>query len=142
MLAPAALAGLSLGLDVAGDGESFVHAAALGLIALAAALSAAAAVVSLGRFGPSRLGRRFSLWRACGLAAAAGCFGLALVERSGTPRVAADATLQLTVLGGAWVVLTGWVWGRRSWERMAAGLAAQAEASRRAPWPAPGIEGA
>jgi hypothetical protein len=30
--------------------------------------------------------------------------------------------VQLTVLGAAWVVLTGWVWGRRSWDRMVAGL--------------------
>ncbi len=125
-LAPAALAAVALGLDLAEDGESFVHAAALGLVALAAALSGAAAVVSLGRFGPSSLGRRFSLWRACGLLAAAGCFGLALVERHGAPRLAADATLQLTVLGGAWALLTGWVWGRRSWGRMSARLAEEA----------------
>jgi hypothetical protein len=109
-VAPAALAVLALGLDFAGDGESFVDAAALGLVALAAALSGAAAVMSLGRFGQSPLGRRFSLWRACGLAAAAGCFGLELVERYGAPPLAADVTLQLTVLGGAWALLTGWVW--------------------------------
>ncbi|HUM09571.1 MAG TPA: hypothetical protein VLT82_01355 [Myxococcaceae bacterium] len=129
-VAPAALAVLALGLDLAEDGESFAHTAALGLVALAAALSGAAAVGSCGRFGPSRLGWRFSLWRACGLVAAAGCFGLELVERSGAPRVAADATVQLTVLGAAWALLTGWVWGRRSWERMAAGTAAQAEETR------------
>jgi hypothetical protein len=147
-LAPGALAALALVLDLAEDGESFVHAAALGLVALAAALSGAAAVVSLGRFGPSRLGWRFSLWRACGLAAAAGCFGLELVERFGAPRLAADTTLQLTVLGGAWALLTGRVWGRRSWERVVAGLAAEAEerrvaeASRGARWAGRQIEGA
>ncbi|HVP59650.1 MAG TPA: hypothetical protein VMT11_03780 [Myxococcaceae bacterium] len=129
-LAPAALAVLALGLDLAEDGESFVHAVALGLVALAAALSGAAAVVSFGRLGPSRLGRRFSLFRACGLWAAAGCLGLELVERFGAPRLAPDATLQLTVLGGAWALLTGWAWGRRSWERISAGLAAEAEERR------------
>ncbi len=121
-LGPALLAGLALVLDLATDGESLVHAGAVGVVALASAVSGAAAVVSLGRFGPSRLGRRFSLWRACGLAAAAGCLCLEVVQRFSTPRLAADATLQLTVLGGAWALLTGWVWGRRSWERIAAGL--------------------
>ena len=108
-LVPAALAAMALLLDVADDGESFLHAAAV-------------AVVSLGRYGPSRLGRRFSLWRAFGFLAAAGCFALEVVERLGSPRHVADGTVQLTVLGAAWVVLTGWVWGRRSWDRMVAGL--------------------
>jgi hypothetical protein len=130
-LVPAALAGLALMLDLADDGESFVHAAAVGLVALGAAVSGAAAVVSLGRFGPTRLGRRFSIWRACGLFAAAGCFCFEVVQRLGAPRHAADATIQLTVLGGAWALLTGWVWGHRSWERIAAGVAAEA-AERRA----------
>jgi len=92
------------------------------VVALAAALSGAAAVVNLGRYGPSRLGRRFALWRAFGLLAAAGCLALEVAERLGTPRGVADGTVQLTVLGGAWAVLTGWVWGRRSWERVVAGL--------------------
>lgn len=127
---PAALAALALMLDLAEDGESFLHAAAVGLVALAAAVSGAAAVVSLGRYGRSGLGRRFSIWRACGLVAAAGCLGLEVVQRFGAPRHAADATIQLTVLGGAWALLTGWVWGRRSWNRLAAGLAAEAEERR------------
>jgi len=134
-LVPSGLAGLALVLDMSEDGESFLHAAAVAIIALAAALSLAAAVVSLGRYGPSRLGRRFALWRACGLLAAAGCLALEVVERLATPRAVADGTVQLTVLGGAWAVLTGWVWGRRSWERMLAGLAApgqETEASARA----------
>jgi len=122
MLVPAALAVVALLLDVVDDGESSLHAAAVAVVALAAALSGAVAVVSLGRYGPSRLGRRFSLWRAFGFLAAAGCLGLEVVERLGTPRLVADGTVQLTVLGGAWVVLTGWVWGRRSWQRMVAGL--------------------
>jgi len=46
-----------------------------------------------------------------------------VAERVATPRLVADGTVQLTVLGAAWVVLTGWVWGRRSWERVVAGLA-------------------
>jgi len=129
-LVPAALAGLALMLDLSADGESFAHAAAVGLVALATAASGAAAVVSLGRFGPSRLGRRFSIWRACGLFAAAVCLGLEVVQRIPTPWHAADATIQLTVLGAAWALLTGWVWGRRSWERLAAGLAAEAEERR------------
>jgi len=129
-LVPAALAGLALMLDLSEDGESFVHAAAVGLVALAAAVSGAAAVVSLGRFGPSRLGKRFSVWRACGLFAAAACLTLEVVQRFAAPRHAVDATIQLTVLGGAWALLTGWVWGRRSWERLAAGLAAEAEERR------------
>ena len=122
-LVPALLAGVALVLDMAGDGESFAHAAALAVVALAAALSGAAAVVSLGRFGPSRLGRHFALWRACGLTAAASCLTLEVAERFATPRLAADATVQLTVLGAAWALLTGWVWGRRSWKRLVAGLA-------------------
>ena len=121
-LAPAALAAVALVLDLAEDGESFLHAAAVAVVALAAALSGAAAVVSLGRYGPSRLARRFALWRACGLLAAAGCLALEVAERFVTPRLVADGTVQLTVLGAAWAVLTGWVWGRRSWERMVAGL--------------------
>jgi hypothetical protein len=134
-LVPAALAGVALVLDVAEDGESWLHAAAVAIIALAAALSLAAAVVSFGRYGSSRLGRRFALWRACGLFLAAGCLALEVVERLGTPRAVADGTLQLTVLGAAWAALTGWVWGRRSWERMVAGLAVpgmETEASARA----------
>jgi len=134
-LVSSGLAGLALVLDMSEDGESFLHAAAVAIIALAAALSLAAAVVSLGRYGPSRLGRRFALWRACGLLAAAGCLALEVVERLATPRAVADGTVQLTVLGGAWAVLTGWVWGRRSWERMLAGLAVpgqETEASARA----------
>jgi hypothetical protein len=129
-LVPAALAGLALLLDLSEDGESFAHAVGVGLVALAAAMSGAAGVVSLGRFGPSRLARRFSIWRACGLFAAAACLGLEVVQRIAAPRHAADATIQLTVLGAAWALLTGWVWGRRSWERMAAGLAAEAEERR------------
>ncbi len=129
-LVPAALAGLALVLDLSEDGESFAHAAAVGLVALAAAVSGAAAVVSLGRFGPSRLARRFSIWRACGLFAAAVCLSFEVVQRFAAPRHAADATIQLTVLGGAWALLTGWVWGRRSWDRLAAGLAAEAEERR------------
>ena len=121
-LAPAALAAVALVLDLAEDGESFLHAAAVAVVALAAALNGAAAVVSLGRYGPSRLARRFALWRACGLLAAAGCLAFEVAERFVTPRVVADGTVQLTVLGAAWAVLTGWVWGRRSWERMVAGL--------------------
>ena len=121
-LVPAALAGLALMLDLAEDGEAFVHAAAVAVLAVATALSAAAAVLSSGRYGPSRLGRRFALWRALGLLAAAGCLSLAVAERVATPRLVADGTLQLTVLGAAWAVLTGWVWGRRSWMRMVAGL--------------------
>ena len=127
---PAALAGLALMLDLSEDGESFAHAASVGLVALAAAGSGAAAVVSLGRFGPSRLARRFSIWRACGLFAGAACLGLEVVQRIAVPRHSADATIQLTVLGAAWVLLTGWVWGRRSWDRLAAGLAAEAEERR------------
>lgn len=137
-LAPAALAVLALMLDLADDGESFLHAAAVAVVAIAAAVCGAAAVVSLGRYGPSRLGRRFALWRACGFLAAAGCLALEVAERLGTPRLVADGTVQLTVLGAAWVVLTGWVWGRRSWQRMVAGLSvpgpedeAGAHASRR-----------
>ena len=121
-LVPALLSALALMLDLSGDGESFAHAAAVAVVAVAAALSGAAAVVSLGRFGPSRLGRRFALWRACGLAAAAGCLTFEVAQRFATPRLAADATVQLTVLGTAWALLTGWVWGRRSWERLVAGL--------------------
>jgi hypothetical protein len=121
-LAPAALAVLALMLDLADDGESFLHAAAVAVMAIATAACFAAAVVSLGRYGPSRLGRRFALWRACGFLAAAGCLTLEVAERIATPRLVADGTVQLTVLGAAWVVLTGWVWGRRSWQRMAAGL--------------------
>jgi len=129
-LVPAALAGLALLLDLSEDGESFAHAAGVGVVALAAAVSGAAGVVSPGRFGPSRLARRFSIWRACGLFAAAACLGLEVVQRIAAPRHAADATIQLTVLGAAWALLTGWVWGRRSWERLAAGLAAEAEERR------------
>ena len=121
-LAPAALAVLALMLDLAEDGESFLHAAAVAVVAIAAAVCGGAVVVSLGRYGPSRLGRRFALWRACGFLAAAGCLALEVAERLATPRLVADGTVQLTVLGGAWVVLTGWVWGRRSWRRMVAGL--------------------
>jgi len=121
-LGPALLAVVALVLDLAEGGESSVHAVAVGVIALAAATSLAAAVVSLGRYGPTRLARRFAVWRACGLAAAAGCLGLALVERLPSPRLVSDARLYLTVLGGAWALLTGWVWGRRSWERLASGL--------------------
>ena len=134
-LVPAALAGFALVLDMAADGESFLHAAAVAVIAVAAALSLAAGVVSFGRYGLSRLGRRFALWRACGLFAAAFCLALEVVERLATPRAVADGTVQLTVLGAAWAVLTGWVWGRRGWERLVAGLAVpgrQNEASARA----------
>ena len=133
-LVPALLAAVALTLDLSVDGESFAHAAAVAVVAVAAALSGAAAVVSLGRFGPSRLGRRFALWRACGLAAAAACLTLEVAERFGMPRLAADATVQLTVLGAAWALLTGWVWGRRSWERLVAGFAVpgpEAETSER-----------
>jgi len=121
-LGPALLAGAATLLDFADDGPSFAHAAAVGLIALAAALCGAAAVVSFGRFGPSRLGRPFATWRACGLAAAAGCLALEVGMRVESPRLALEATVQLGVLGGAWALLTGWVWGRRSWERMSVGL--------------------
>jgi hypothetical protein len=121
-LVPAALSAVALVLDLAVDGESFLHAAAVAVVALAAALSGAAAVVNPGRYGPSRLGRRFALWRACGLLAAAGCLALEVAERFATPRGVADETVQVTVLGAAWAVLTGWVWGRRSWERVVAGL--------------------
>jgi hypothetical protein len=143
---PALLAGVALLLDLAQDGESFLHSVALGLVALAAALSGAAAVVSLGRFGPSGLGRRFSVWRACGLFAAAGCLVLEVVERFSAPRFPSDGTLQLTVLGGAWALLTGWVWGRRSWERLCEGLRLEAEAAaqaraaaREVRWARPGV---
>jgi hypothetical protein len=146
-LVPALLAGVALTLDLADDGQSFLHAVAVALVALAAALSGAAAVVSLGRYGPSRLGRRFALWRACGLLAAAGCLALEVAERFATPRHVADSSVQLTVLGMAWALLTGWVWGRRSWERMVAGLAVPGpedelgiRASRRGVrWGGPGI---
>lgn len=136
-LVPALLAGVGLLLDLSVDGESFAHAAAVAVVALAAGLSVAAAVVSLGRFGPSRLGRRFALWRACGLTAAAACLALEVGERFATPRIAADATVQLTVLGAAWAVLTGWVWGRRSWERMAAGLAVPGPEEELGEWAVP-----
>ncbi|MGZ3480301.1 MAG: hypothetical protein ACXU81_08125, partial [Myxococcaceae bacterium] len=68
----------------------------------------------------------------CGLLAAAGCLGLEVVQRLPSPRLAADHTLQLTVLGAAWAVLTGWVWGRRSWKRMAEGVRLEAEERARA----------
>jgi hypothetical protein len=132
-LGPALLAVVALGLDVAVEGESSVHAVAVGVIALGVATSLAGAVVSLGRYGTTRLARRFAIWRALGLAAAAFCLGLALVERLSAPRLVADATLYLSVLGGAWAFLTGWVWGRRSWERLARGLLeSQPEAEARA----------
>lgn len=131
-LGPALLAATALVLDLAEDGEGFVHALAVGVLALASALSLGAALESPGRFGPSRLARRFSLWRACGLLASAGCLVLEVVQRLPAPRLAADYTLQLTVLGGAWAVLTGWVWGRRSWERMAEGVRLEAEEAARA----------
>lgn len=131
-LGPALLAAAALVLDLVEDGEGFVHAMAVGILAVAAALSLAAAVVSLGRFGTSRLARRFALWRACGLLAAAGCLGLEVFQRLPGPRLAADHTLQLTVLGAAWALLTGWVWGRRSWERMAEGVRLEAEEMARA----------
>ena len=99
-----------------------MHAVAVGVIALAVATSLAGAVVSLDRYGTTPLARRFALWRALGLAAAASCLGLALVERLSAPRLVADATLYLSILGGAWALLTGWVWGRRSWERLASAL--------------------
>ena len=121
-LVPALLAGLALLLDMSVDGDSFAHAVAVALVALAAALSGAAAVVSLGRFGPSRLGRRFAIWRACGLMAAASCLLIEVVQRVGRPQLASDGMVQLTVLGAAWALLTGWVWGRRSWEKLVAGL--------------------
>ena len=121
-LVPAMLAAVALVLDLAENGESFVHAVAVASVTLAAALSGAAAVSSLGRFGPSGLGRRFAVWRAFGLLAAAACLALEGVQRLATPRLPADATIQLTVLGAAWALLTGWVWGRRSWERVVAGL--------------------
>jgi len=130
-LGPALLAATALVLDLAEDGEGFVHALAVGVLALASALSLGAALESPGRFGPSRLARRFSLWRACGLLASAGCLVLEVVQRLPAPRLAADHTLQLTVLGGAWAVLTGWVWGRRSWERMAEGVRLEAEEAAR-----------
>ena len=138
-LGPALLALVALVLDLGEDAESFLHAAAVGMIALATATSLAGAVVGLGRFGPSRLARRFALWRAFGLTAAAGCLCLGLMVRLPAPRLVSDATLQLTVLGAAWALLTGWVWGRRSWERLASSLAeaeAQAEASsaHSVPW--------
>ncbi len=66
------------------------------------------------------------------LLASAGCLVLEVVQRLPAPRLAADHTLQLTVLGGAWAVLTGWVWGRRSWERMAEGVRLEAEEAARA----------
>jgi hypothetical protein len=148
-LAPAALAVLALMLDMVNDGESFLHAAAVAVVAIAAAVCGAAAVVSLGRYGPSRLGQRFALWRACGFLAAAGSLGLEVAERLATPRLVADGTVQLTVLGAAWVVLTGWVWGRRSWQRMVAGLAvpgpddeARAHAARRIRFAGQKMEGA
>ena len=122
-LVPAVLGGIALMLDLTDDGESFLHAAAVAVVAAATALSVAAAVVSLERYGPSRLGRRFALWRACGLLGAAGCFALEVAERLATPRLVTDGTIQLTALGAAWAVLTGWVWGRRSWARVVAGLA-------------------
>jgi len=121
-LAPAALAVLALMLDLADDGESFLHAAAVAVVAIAAAACGSVAVVSLGRYGQSRLARRFALWRACGFLAAAACLGLEVAERLATPRLVPDGTVQLTVLAAAWVVLTGWVWGRRSWQQMVAGL--------------------
>jgi len=92
-LGPALLAVLALVLDLAEEGESSVHAVAVGVIALGVATSLAGAVVSL-----------------------------ALVERLSAPRLVPDATLYLSILGGAWALLTGWVWGRRSWERLASGL--------------------
>ncbi len=131
-LGPALLAAAALVLDLADDGEGFVHALAVGVLALASALSLGAALESLGRFGPSRLARRFALWRACGLLACAACLVLEVVQRLPAPRLAADHTLQLTVLGAAWAVLTGWVWGRRSWERMAEGVRLEAEETARA----------
>jgi len=103
-LGPALLAVLALVLDLAEEGESSVHAVAVGVI------------------GSTRLARRFARWRALGLLAAAFCLGLALVERLSAPRLVPDATLYLSILGGAWALLTGWVWGRRSWERLASGL--------------------
>lgn len=121
-LVPALLAGLAVLLDMSVDGESFAHVIAVASVALAAALSGAAAVVSFGRFGPSRLGRRFAIWRACGLLAAASCLALEVVQRCATPHLPADGTVQLSVLGAAWALLTGWVWGRRSWEQVVAGL--------------------
>ena len=121
-LGPALLALVALVLDVAVEGESSVHAVAVGVIALGVATSLAGAVVSLGRYGSTRLARRFARWRALGLLAAAFCLGLALVERLSAPRLVPDATLYLSILGGAWALLTGWVWGRRSWERLASGL--------------------
>ena len=130
-LGPALLAGAALVLDLAEDGEAFVHAVAVGLVALAAALSLGGVVVSFGRYGLSRLARRFALWRACGLLAAAGCLTVEVVQRLPAPRLAADHTLQLTVLGVAWPVLTGWVWGRRSWERMADAVRLQEEETAR-----------
>jgi hypothetical protein len=122
-LMPASLAALAVVLDMSVDGESFAHVVAVASVALAAALSGAAAVISFGRFGPSGLGRRFAIWRAGGLLAAASCLALEVVQRCATPHLPADGTVQLSVLGAAWALLTGWVWGRRSWEQVVAGLA-------------------
>jgi len=117
-LGPAFLALAALALDLWEDGQSVAHAAAVGVVALAAGWSGAGAVLSLGRFGASGLGRRFALWRAFGLTASAGCLCLDVVERLPAPWGADDGVLQLGVLGAAWALLTGWVWGRGSWERM------------------------
>jgi len=121
-LGPALLSGVAVLLDLSVDAESFAHAASVGLVALAAAVSGAAAVTSAGRFGPGPLARRFAAWRACGLGAAAACLALEVVERLPASRMAAEASLELTILGALWALLTGWVWGRRSWERIALGV--------------------
>ena len=99
-LGPALLAAAALLLDLAEDGEGFVHAVAVGVLALAAALSLASGggePRALRALAPRRGGSRSGAPVVCSPPRAASV--LEVVQRLPAPRLAADHTLQLTVLG-------------------------------------------
>ena len=117
---PAILVGCSPLLDaLAEDTGRAVTGLALAVRVVAGVLCAVFALRGLGRFGDSPLARRFSLWRACGLLAAGACVGLQLLVRWPALLQPTDGGFALDVVGMLWILLTGSVWGRPSWERLA-----------------------
>lgn len=114
---PAVAVGCGFVLDVLADGSA-AHGVALALRVLAGAVCGLSAVRGLGRFGGSALARRFSTWRAAGLLVAVLCVGLELLVRWPWLIQPTEGGLALDVVGAAWILLTGSVWDRASWERL------------------------
>ncbi len=118
---PALLAIASLAADGIASRRGDDYAVGTWLVMAAAAtgvLSGAHGALLGWRRTPTRAARRFAGFRLLGVAASVFCFALESAMRLERPDMLPTDAIELGLLGIAWALLTAWVWGERSWNRL------------------------